>query len=362
MIYSAVQDPKLWTGILDRIDEVTGSEQTLLFAALSNPTIPDALYSAGTDDEFVATFLNHYAAINVLAEPCDRMFPTGEVRYSHWALPDSEFEHSEFYCDFFRPRQMHYSFGLKVPVDGRPEAYLSCQRPKSKGPFSEREGVVFQTLFPHLKRALTLHTQFSQMQSGLQAFGTALDSYEHMVFGLDATIRVVVTNKHADQFMLTADGLGMAHGRLSATFPAQDRDLQKILAQSVATGSGSGITSGNSILLHRKSGKKPLRVTVTPFTTPLPGTSAQVAALVFVSDPQSATQPRGAILRALYALTPTETRVADLLLEGLEARETAATLGLSLEGARFHIKRVMAKTSTRRQSELIRLMLSLPRI
>jgi DNA-binding CsgD family transcriptional regulator len=38
----------------------------------------------------------------------------------------------------------------------------------------------------------------------------------------------------------------------------------------------------------------------------------------------------------------------------------AAKAGITVETARFHLKRVMAKTGVRRQTELVRLMLSLP--
>ena len=53
-------------------------------------------------------------------------------------------------------------------------------------------------------------------------------------------------------------------------------------------------------------------------------------------------------------------RVADRLLDGLEVREIADRLGITFETCRFHLKRIFSKTSTRRQAELIRLMLSLP--
>jgi DNA-binding CsgD family transcriptional regulator len=65
-------------------------------------------------------------------------------------------------------------------------------------------------------------------------------------------------------------------------------------------------------------------------------------------------------MKQLYGLTPTEARLADLLLEGLEVRDIANRLTMTLETARFHLKRVLAKTGTRRQTELMRLMLSLP--
>jgi len=65
-------------------------------------------------------------------------------------------------------------------------------------------------------------------------------------------------------------------------------------------------------------------------------------------------------MRQLYGLTPTEARLADLLMEGLEVREIAERAGTTLETARVHLKRVLSKTGARRQMELVRLMLSLP--
>jgi DNA-binding CsgD family transcriptional regulator len=114
------------------------------------------------------------------------------------------------------------------------------------------------------------------------------------------------------------------------------------------------------MLLSRKPPLRPLQVAVSPFC---PGTlldEPQATALIQFSDPSAAPRSRAAVLRALYGLTPTESRLADLLLQGLEVREAADRLGTTLETARFHVKRVLGKTGARRQTELMRLMLSLP--
>jgi DNA-binding CsgD family transcriptional regulator len=68
----------------------------------------------------------------------------------------------------------------------------------------------------------------------------------------------------------------------------------------------------------------------------------------------------GLIYSAVDRLTPAEARIADLLAGGNEVGEVAARAGITLETARFHVKRVMAKTGVRRQTEMVRLMLSLP--
>lgn len=102
LIYSTVEDVSLWPTVIDRIAETVGSEQTIFVAPLRAPELPAALSSSQTRPEVLPLYLGHYQSVNVLADPCDRMFATGRVRYSHWAVPDGEFECSEFYNDFFR--------------------------------------------------------------------------------------------------------------------------------------------------------------------------------------------------------------------------------------------------------------------
>jgi DNA-binding CsgD family transcriptional regulator len=113
------------------------------------------------------------------------------------------------------------------------------------------------------------------------------------------------------------------------------------------------------MLVHR-AGKSALRVVVSPFRGSLPGRTETLAALVFLSDPSQLASSRADTLRALYGMTPTECRVADMLLEGLELREITGRMRITLETTRIHVKRVLAKSGARRQSEFIRLMWGLP--
>lgn len=114
------------------------------------------------------------------------------------------------------------------------------------------------------------------------------------------------------------------------------------------------------MLIHRKESVGPLRVVLLPFCPGSLMNEPEATALVLFSDPFSKPKPRSAILRTLYGLTPTESRLCDFLMQGLELREAAIQLRITVGTARFHLKRVLAKTGARRQTELMRLMLSLP--
>ncbi|HEY0309353.1 MAG TPA: helix-turn-helix transcriptional regulator [Acidobacteriaceae bacterium] len=356
-IYAAAQQPELWESVLHAISDTIGGESTAFFATFPGSQTPDILALAKTNPAAWNEFAQYYAGINPMMARGEAVLDPDEMWASHKLFTDAEFEKTEFYNDYFRRYDMHHTAAIRISLEGTP-ANLTCQRPKARGEFGLQADTVYQTLRPHLQRALTLHGQLTKMQSSILGMETALDAHEHAVFGLNREGRVIFSNRQAESIARTADALSLANGRLSAVSSAQNHRLQTLL--SGAVGAGLAVNSGSSLLLNRRSGKKPLRVTVTPFVSQLPGSSAQLAALIFVSDPEARPQSRSAILRSLYALTPTEARVADSLLHGLETREIAEALGLTLETIRFHIKRILSKTGTRRQTELMRLMLSLP--
>ncbi len=59
----------------------------------------------------------------------------------------------------------------------------------------------------------------------------------------------------------------------------------------------------------------------------------------------------------LFCLTPGEARLAKCLGEGLSLREAAAEFGVSVNTVRMQLRHVFAKTGTRRQLDLVRLIL-----
>lgn len=358
-IYASMSDPSLWPGILDRISHAARGRQTFMFTDTPDPAMPRSLIGTETDPEILAKFLSHYAAINVFAEPADAAFREGEIRYSHWLVPDRELERTEFYNDFFLPYDMHWSYGVKVPVaEGATPVYISCQRPRSQPAFSRREGEVLRVLLPHIQRAFAMHRQFALLQARIGAFESALDAFDHAVFGLAANSRVVASNRAAEQLARAGGALRIVHGRLRAASAQHDLKLQSLIA--AVLGSQPGPRPFSAAMLVPQLAAPALRLTLLPAgDTPLPAPRT-AAVLVLVSDPARKPRSRASILQALYGLTPTENRVAELLAQGLDVRAVAARLGLAHETARFHVKRIFARTGVRRQAELLRLILALP--
>jgi DNA-binding CsgD family transcriptional regulator len=89
------------------------------------------------------------------------------------------------------------------------------------------------------------------------------------------------------------------------------------------------------------------------------GVEAPPVVLVRVAEPEARAPVEAGDLQALFGLTRAEAHVARRVLDtdgGLP--RVASQLGVSLTTARTHLQRVFEKTRTRRQSQLVRLLLS----
>ncbi len=356
-VYASVQDPTSWDKVLEGISEVLGGASIFMAGGTSHAPI---LAKMRLDPDAVSDYLNYYASVNVMSQRCDRSFTDGSVRYGNHVISDNELEKTEIYNDFFRRYNIHYSCGINVPLAGESVVYLSCLRPREARAFSEREGVVLETLFPHIQRALGLYATLSQRQANQKGLETSLDAFGHAVFGLNGAGKVVFQNAKAETLLRAADGLRLHEGKLDAAGAGQSAVLRQLIADAVATGCSKGTYAGGSVLLRRRGEAGSLRVTVSPFLASSEFGTPRLAALVFVGGENDTAGRRSSALRMLYGITPSEERVADLLLAGLPVREIAERLGITQETSRFHVKRLLAKTGTAKQAELIRLMLSIP--
>ncbi len=140
LIYSAVNDAAGWPGVLEQVSEAVGGRETVLFTSFTDPAATNVSSMARMDPAALAPYVEHYASVNVLSKRCDALYADGTARYAHRAVPDAEFEQTEFCNDYFHPHGMHYSVGIKIPLTGQAPAYLSCMRRKREGGFEDAEG------------------------------------------------------------------------------------------------------------------------------------------------------------------------------------------------------------------------------
>ena len=82
----------------------------------------------------------------------------------------------------------------------------------------------------------------------------------------------------------------------------------------------------------------------------------RVAAHVIVRDPELHRPVAAEALMQGYGLTPREASLAVALGDGVTVEQAAERLAMRYETARTHLRRILSKTQTSRQAELMNLL------
>lgn len=102
---------------------------------------------------------------------------------------------------------------------------------------------------------------------------------------------------------------------------------------------------------------RPFAVSVCPFAGgDAPLLFCRPSVLVEIRDLAAPDLPAEGWLAQCLELTGAEARVAGLLLSGLDRAAIAEHLGVAGNTVRTHLARLMSKTDTHRQSELVQLL------
>ncbi len=187
---------------------------------------------------------------------------------------------------------------------------------------------------------------------------TLLQHFPHAVFLVDAHGAVTAFNQRAAAIVAQGDGLFVWRDVLRCARPADTAALHRLVAAVAECDGRRGVARYG--LRLRRSGRRPLSALVAPFRCQNVVANSAVVIAVFVHDPECPPAIDVETLRDWYSLTPAEARVAALLAGGLSVKDIVERLGIGANTARTHLKSIFAKTETRRQAELIQLLLSNP--
>jgi DNA-binding CsgD family transcriptional regulator len=210
-------------------------------------------------------------------------------------------------------------------------------------------------------RAVTVEQRLGGLALDHAGASEALDRISTAVLLLDERGRVVVFNRAAGELLRRGDGLTLERdGQLRTAIAADGAALRRAIVGACATGSAArddGAApwdAGSALLVARPLGR-PLQITVSPLRLTVPILAgAPPRAIVLVADPDERPAGRDDVWRRLFGFTAAETRVAALLATGLRVQDCADALSVGEATIRTHLKRLLHKTGSRTQSDLMR--------
>lgn len=383
-VSTPAQMPAFLTAVVRSVDAkgAVFREHTFRTARDFHVDTTDLAETVGYSEESLSVYVKHAWQNDPYLNRGLERFRTADCGASQLIITKHELQRLEHHADFLQPFDIGPMMWAKIAERPDYHASISIVRSQKARYFDQPELELLTALAPHLRQALALSRTLRTLQHSNAMLSHSVDEMGIAVCMARQDRTILRSTEGAERLFAAKDGgVSLREGRLLLADRGEQQALDTLIAGACRTGANRGLENpisirsqaagdatvhswtaqaGGAMLIHRKHPLRSLQVVVSPFC---PGTlmnEPEATALIQFSDPLAIPKSRAAVLRALYGLTPTESRLADLLLQGLEVREAAERLRTTIETARFHLKRVLAKTGTGRQTELMRLMLSLP--
>jgi DNA-binding CsgD family transcriptional regulator/PAS domain-containing protein len=361
LIYRAAGDPTQWTVLLEHLAKAVRGEMGSLHHQRGSHGESNFHSDWNVDSKTIALYTSYYGFRNPLMTTKPSVLRTGTVNTTQTLCGDRIFLGSEYYNDFLRYRNWCQCLALTLRKDGVSSSNITVFRAVGAPPFDEEESELMHALMPHLQRAFQLHNRIQGLERKGIAATDALDHLQEGVVLLDARGRLLFVNRAAKEILAANRALALTPRGVRAAIASENGRLSRLIQGAIATGTGSGLDAGGAMTISRDGLRRPLHVLVTPLKTRTLylGNEAPVAA-IFISDPDRKPVSNAAVLAQLFGLTRAESRLAQILAAGTSLRDAADKLGVAQSTVRSQLKAIFGKTNTKRQSELVRLLLLVP--
>jgi DNA-binding NarL/FixJ family response regulator len=178
----------------------------------------------------------------------------------------------------------------------------------------------------------------------------AIDMLACGVIVLGERGQVLFTNQRAGALLARRDGILVENtGICRASGAEGTRLLHTAIRLARDTGASDALT-----IETRDHGA--LRVVVRPRADDVTAGGALICLYLFAADDDPAVDPN--LLRGMFGLTPSESRLAAALASGLALEAAAQAEGWTLNSAKTYLKSVFGKLGVSRQADLVRVVLT----
>ena len=308
----------------------------------------------GLPDDTFERYTTYYHSVDPwLLTAADKLAPMTALRGTE-LISRRAFANTEFCTDFAREIGTVQALGGYLAIADVGVYSFSIHRQASTSEFTEADEAQLQWCMPHLNRVLQLHARLG----GNAAFGLAFAALDALAFGAivcDAHGMIRFCNAAASIAAALHQGvvLGGWGTGLKTLLPHEGGQLASLVCDSCKGGSGGGMT------ITGRDGAKLLALVV-----PLPQERGELPPLSLVTFRLAEAVPDAshALLGSAFSLTPAESRLVGEIVDGTPLPQIAAERGLSENTLRTQVASILAKTGTRNQKDLIRLIGILPQV
>jgi DNA-binding CsgD family transcriptional regulator len=264
---------------------------------------------------------------------------------------------------------LHAAFGFPLYAEGRLQAVLEFFSTTRQLPdkhllyivesIGEQLGRVLERQQGHeqQRQAVAISDALNLTTIRSNALEATLNAFTSGVYLTDRHGKIIYMNRAAERQISAGNAIRIENSHLSPI----DRKARLALDRAIneATGDEADRPIGGFTIALAAGDNAGLIATVLPLARgePQSGAFAGMVA-IFVQDPTVMPSFPEQAFADLYGLTRSELRVLLAMVPGLSVKEAAEMLGIGENTAKTHLQHIYSKTSTSKQTELIRLFMS----
>lgn len=357
-LYDAALDETLWVRALQNLTEFTGSQAATFWTldSFEQPRLP-VLTIYNFDLEFMHAYLNGMVPQDPTVQYLVR-HPNEPIVHDGVVITEREKDRHPYYDWHGRHSETRYRIVGQTQVSPEVQAGVALHRVGKAGRYEAGDVERFAYVHGHLQRALAIAFRLGSVTALQQSSSEVLDRDPAAILFLDEGRRIVYANRGAEALRSGSDGISLSSAGIVLARKQDQDQLQRLIAGVLSVVRSPG-TSGGVMRAARPSGKRPYAILVAPFPQQYPAlTAVRPAVCIVISDPEAKRLLPEQRLQAAFGLTAAEAKLASLLAAGENLRSAAKTLGITYGTARARLSEIFVKTDTRRQAELVRLLLA----
>ncbi len=360
VLYSAPLQQELWQKFLMLVSEHTQSRNGYFISADSCTGLA-ALAQGGqlNDPAVMSSYNERFAKDDPFKTAVVRIAKTG-VFTERELFPNRNMLDTEIYRDFLVHWNFRHPTIATINLSTRLFDAISIWRTPEEGPMDPDAIALLELLIPHIQTALEIRRTLGVTKQKLASAEAMADACATASFLITTQGRVVHLNATAEALVRDGDGLALVNNQLVAS-DNQSRSALKSLFINAASPSFPYTENqpGHAYSLERPSGKPNLQLLVCAMPS-VQRISTGAELLLLVTDPNTPVKFPDEILHTIYQFTPVESEVANGLLMGYTTDEIAILRHVSIGTIRQQLKKMLEKTGTSRQSDMVRLIMTLP--
>ncbi|CAH0991192.1 hypothetical protein SIN8267_01294 [Sinobacterium norvegicum] len=357
-IYAGIVEPTPWQPFLQQLRQALNCQVAGMW--FRSPFTEQATLSMSDSDEqftdFIPLFFQKFQQQSLIfKQPVEH----GEVTLFSEVLSKQVIKESAFYADYLKPNDIIDGLQLYIEEPNGLQMWIQLGRSSQHRYFDQQDKDYCNQFSTHLCRALTIYSSLKNAEARANINAEVVEQLSVGIITLDRNGHIVDTNDIAKSLLTKADGIEINQAKLRLLDSEQQQVFRRALDSVITEQDSSPLSPSVEVMrIPQRCGMDLGLLIRYAATTPWYQGRGCPSVVIYLCDPAVQRDTREAFVAKLFGLTLAEASLAILLSDGMTISEAAISLALTENSARTVSKRIFAKTGTRRQAELVKLILN----